>query len=71
MTQLEILKLAYHQLLDKQEYYLEKIHELDAEGETHSIFDDRKAECDKKINEILLMICKEKGRLRKNDNDND
>ena len=65
MTQLEILELACHQLLDKQEYYLEKIHELDAEGKTHSIFDYRKAECDKKINEILLMICKEKREVKK------
>lgn len=59
MTQLEILKLAYHQLLAKREYYRQRIEALEAEGHTHSILDYRKNECEQKISEIHMLICKE------------
>lgn len=59
MTQLEILRLAHDQLLAKREYYCQRIEALEAEGQTHSIFDYRKTECEKKLREISGMILRE------------
>lgn len=59
MTQLEILRLAHNQLLAKLEYYRQMIKALEAEGQTHSIFDYRKTECEKKLREISGMILRE------------
>ncbi len=59
MTQLEILNLAYHQLLEKKEHYCQRIEALKAEGHTHLILDYRKKECEQKISEIHMLICKE------------
>lgn len=59
MTQLEILRLAHNQLLAKLEYYRKRIEALEAEGHTHSIFDYRKTECEKKLREISGMILRE------------
>ena len=59
MTQLEILRLAHNQLLAKLEYYRQRIEALEAEGQTHSIFDYRKTECEKKLTEISGMILRE------------
>lgn len=59
MTQLEILNLAYHQLLAKRGYYCQRIEALKAEGRTNSILNHRKNECEQKISEIHMLICKE------------
>ena len=59
MTQLEILRLAHDQLLAKREYYRQKIEAIEAEGQTYSIFDYRKTECEKKLREISGMILRE------------